>query len=275
LSPNCVLFVGTGLHTRSHRHLSASITFSFDHAFAVKTRDGVFSARMMLIRPDTEHALDARAAHVVNVQLDPETESYARLRDGALRERELLLEDQVEPGLLAAARMGCAEPTLPSARLVELLLARLGAARAQLRFDPRVAQALALLKASFPHAPSSEQVAKGVGASESRLMHLFREQVGVPLRRYTLWLRLRHLLFCVAAGDNLTHAAHAAGFADSAHFARVFSSMFGVPPSSLLRAGSVVREVDFPETLTGPHAEQDMQRLRQLAARFGAVDAAS
>jgi AraC-like DNA-binding protein len=274
-SPSCVLFVGTGLCTRTHRHLSASITLSFDHAFQVRSQAGVGSARLMLIRPDTEHALDARGAHVINLQIDPETEAYARLRDGALRERELLLADQVDPPLRKALWSACAGASLPAARILELLLAQLGAPHALLQYDERVAQALALLKTSFPNAPSSALVAKRVAASESRLMHLFREQVGVPLRRYTLWLRLRHLLFCVAAGDNLTHAAHAAGFADSAHFARVFSSMFGVPPSALLRADCVSREVAFPETLTGPHAEQDAERLRQLAARFSTVDAAS
>ena len=275
LSPNYVLFVGTGLCTRAHRHLSASVTLSFDHPFEVRVRDQVSRARLMLIRPDTEHALDARAAHVINLQLDPETELYARLRDGSLRGRELLLADEVEGTLLATLRDICAEVALVAQRVVETLLGSLGAAHATLRFDPRVAQALAVLKASFPNAPSSELVAKRVGASESRLMHLFREQVGVPLRRYTLWLRLRHLLFCVAAGDNLTHAAHAAGFADSAHFARVFSSMFGVPPSSLLRAESVSRVLTLPDALEGPHAAEDMQRIRQLAARFSAVDAAS
>lgn len=275
LSPNYVLFVGSGLRTRTHRHLSASVTLSFDDAFEVRLHDRVSRARLMVIGPDTEHALDARHAHVINLQLDPETELYARLRDGVLRERELLLAEAVDEGLLDTLTRACAEPRLPAERVVEALLERLGVPHATLQFDPRVAHALALLKASFPAAPSSESLAKRVGASESRLMHVFREQVGVPLRRYTLWLRLRHLLFCVAAGDNLTHAAHAAGFADSAHFARVFSSMFGVPPSSLLRADSVQRELVLPGVPSGPHAAQDGERIRQLAARYASVEAAS
>ena len=34
-----------------------------------------------------------------------------------------------------------------------------------------------------------------------------------------------------AGGDNLTTAAHAAGFADQAHFSRAFRRTFGAPPS--------------------------------------------
>lgn len=37
----------------------------------------------------------------------------------------------------------------------------------------------------------------------------------------------------MGSGSSLTEAAHAAGFADSAHFSRTFRRMFGVAPASL------------------------------------------
>jgi AraC-like DNA-binding protein len=50
-----------------------------------------------------------------------------------------------------------------------------------------------------------------------------------------LWLRLRIAITRVQAGDDLTVAAHAAGFADSAHLTRTCRDMFGLPPSLLSR----------------------------------------
>jgi AraC-like DNA-binding protein len=38
-----------------------------------------------------------------------------------------------------------------------------------------------------------------------------------------------------AEGRNLTEAAHAAGFADSAHFSRAFKRNFGLPATTLTR----------------------------------------
>ncbi|MBF6447880.1 helix-turn-helix domain-containing protein [Nocardia elegans] len=38
-----------------------------------------------------------------------------------------------------------------------------------------------------------------------------------------------------AAGDDVTAAAHAAGFADSAHLSRTCRATFGLPPSALSR----------------------------------------
>jgi AraC-like DNA-binding protein len=79
------------------------------------------------------------------------------------------------------------------------------------------------------------EVAAHVHVSTSRLTHLFTDQVGIPLRRYVLWLRLRIAITRVQAGDDLTDAAHAAGFADSAHLTRTCRDMFGLPPSLLSR----------------------------------------
>jgi AraC-like DNA-binding protein len=76
-------------------------------------------------------------------------------------------------------------------------------------------------------------LAAGVGLSESRLAHLFRQEVGIPVRQYRLTLRMEEAFACVLRGDTLTAAAHAAGFADSAHFCRVCRRMFGSAPSSL------------------------------------------
>jgi len=53
----------------------------------------------------------------------------------------------------------------------------------------------------------------------------------VPFRRYRAWHRLRAAIREVAGGSSFTAAAHAAGFADQAHFTRVFSRTFGAPPA--------------------------------------------
>ncbi|MFI9408138.1 helix-turn-helix domain-containing protein [Nocardia sp. NPDC052316] len=78
-------------------------------------------------------------------------------------------------------------------------------------------------------------LAARLGISASRLTHLFTAQVGLPLRRYVLWLRLVLVRDAVADGADLTSAAHSAGFADSAHLTRTCREIFGLPPSALSR----------------------------------------
>jgi AraC-like DNA-binding protein len=78
-------------------------------------------------------------------------------------------------------------------------------------------------------------LAKRVALSESHLAHLFRAQVGIPLRPYVLWLRLRKAATEIKRGQSLTVAAQAAGFADSSHLSNTFRRTFGLTPSELVR----------------------------------------
>ena len=49
-----------------------------------------------------------------------------------------------------------------------------------------------------------------------------------------LWMRLNVAIQFAMAGQSWTEAAHAAGFADSAHLTRTFRRMFGMNPAALV-----------------------------------------
>ncbi len=78
-------------------------------------------------------------------------------------------------------------------------------------------------------------VARVGNLSASRFRHRFAAQVGLPFRRYVLWRRLRLAVVEMNRGADATTAAHAAGFADLAHFSRTLKAMFGVTASQALR----------------------------------------
>ncbi len=98
-----------------------------------------------------------------------------------------------------------------------------------------VIDALAYLDASLDHSPRLVQAARAANISPSRLTQLFSAQVGIPFRRFVLWLRLRRGAEHVWESRSLTEAAHAAGFSDLAHFSRVCRATFGVAPRACSR----------------------------------------
>ncbi|WP_245930826.1 AraC family transcriptional regulator [Methylobacterium radiodurans] len=100
--------------------------------------------------------------------------------------------------------------------------------------DERILRVVARLTARPDPDQSAARLARMVGLSESRLQHLFTREVGVPFRRYRAWARMRRAIEAVVAGANFTGAAHAAGFADQAHFAHDFRRTFGAPASGSL-----------------------------------------
>jgi AraC-like DNA-binding protein len=102
-----------------------------------------------------------------------------------------------------------------------------------------VRRVLRLLQSSEPDSDRSlEALADAVGLSAGRLMHVFTESIGIPLRPYLAWLKLQRAAAAIVSGEPLSSAAAAAGFVDAGHMTRTFKRMFGVCPSELRPAGS-------------------------------------
>lgn len=135
-----------------------------------------------------------------------------------------------------AERLGEAvwlEAAAPRHRFWSRLLVESGSAAAP-QPSEALARSLALVEASLGGGPVPlSRAAACAGLSAERYRHLFVEIVGLPFRRYVLWRRLQRAFRTLEAGGDVTSAAHDAGFADSAHFARTLRAMLGVRATQL------------------------------------------
>ena len=90
-------------------------------------------------------------------------------------------------------------------------------------------------------------LAEAVGLSESRFRHLFREELGVNLKRFQLHLKCQRALTLWRDGMSLTDLALAAGFYDQPHLNRTLRAMFDTLPSRYARAFPIqVEHLDEP-----------------------------
>jgi len=99
-------------------------------------------------------------------------------------------------------------------------------------FDPRIIETLQNIRETFRDDLSVSDYATNVHLSESRLNKLFKEEIGIPITKYRLQLRLSVGIILLAAGYTVTDAAYGAGFSSSAHFSTCFSNMIGIQPST-------------------------------------------
>jgi AraC-like DNA-binding protein len=116
--------------------------------------------------------------------------------------------------------------------LIQLLT---GSANKEKTIEGRVKEATRYIQLSLHEEISMERIAAKVYLSESRFAHLFKEQIGIPFRRYVLWCRMQVALKAITEGHSFTIAAYEGGFADVAHLSRTFTEMFGVSPSDVLK----------------------------------------
>ncbi|MGY2488496.1 helix-turn-helix domain-containing protein [Cupriavidus sp. CP313] len=95
---------------------------------------------------------------------------------------------------------------------------------------------LAAIDADFPDRVPLPQVAGKLCLSESRLSHLFVEDIGIPLRTYLLWQRYRFAFSRLSDRTTLTRLANDTGFADAAHLTRTFVGYFGFSPTRIIHS---------------------------------------
>jgi AraC family transcriptional regulator len=99
--------------------------------------------------------------------------------------------------------------------------------------DRRLVRALEYIQANVRRPLSLSEVASAASLSESHFRHLFVAETGSSFRAYLLWLRINLAIDTAMAGASWTDAAHAAGFADSAHLTRTHKRMFGIEPTAV------------------------------------------
>ncbi|TGM00512.1 AraC family transcriptional regulator [Leptospira barantonii] len=85
-----------------------------------------------------------------------------------------------------------------------------------------------------------EELSDEIGMSSSWLQHEFKNAVGLPLRAFRKWYRVKSAVIAHKQGASLADAALSAGFYDQSHFTNAFREIFGISPSSVFGKGDSI-----------------------------------
>ncbi len=236
---NRVLYLGLLPDISEHRLGGAALCLGIDQPFRVLESGSAAwqVCRSVLIPPGCMHAINLEGAPMAVLFLEPESLHYAILRD-AMQDGEWQclygLAHQDRALEIAAALYHQPHDATSTYRLLDVIIDPDHRAPDSNRpLDSRINRVVQLIKDDISLSYSVQKLAERVNLSPTRLVHLFKEQAGVPIRRFRQWNRMRAVVACVADGGTLTDAALHAGFSDSAHFSRAFRNMFGLKPSFL------------------------------------------
>ncbi|WP_374437465.1 helix-turn-helix domain-containing protein [Inhella sp.] len=223
LGAGLALFVGHSGDNRAHRHLAHQVCLARPGTVSqLELDEGVVQGEALWLRAGTRHRLLGHQGLLLWV--DP-THALAP----ALLGSGPAAWGHLEPAWFARLR---ALALNPQAATLMALQPPVAAAP-----DTRLASVLALLRQALAGGDKGERqaLAQACALSPDRFSHWFKAQTGMPLRSYRKWLRLLLAIEQALAGRSLIEAAHGAGFADQAHFARTLRAMLGVTASIALR----------------------------------------
>jgi len=230
LAQGIAYYIGKSIETERHRHHALEFIFGIEQPFNfVSDEDILNDIHGVVVHPNCPHQFIGSDVPYLFIFLEPELLQVNQIKN------YYNLTSQKIVTFSRLSTFPIPEKVIDFSFFWEVLkipIAHAGIAE----IDSRIKDVVELIKSSLEQGQiSSDALAKSVFLSESRFSHLFKEQIGIPVRKYILWCRIQEALKELLRGSNFTKSAYAAGFSDSAHFSRTFLEMFGVSPSSVLK----------------------------------------
>lgn len=221
-----------------HAHHAIQVFIAVDGKAAIRaTGTSWQEGRGVIVRPDVEHGFNAQGSRGAMMFVDAESSEGLWLRSQLMQDITLVPDARIDActdELRAFLDNPLAAPD--AGDLVRLCVRALCAGSPPLRrLDPRVMRVVRAISESDELRLSLEDAAKLVHLSPDRFAHVFRDELGLPFRRYILWRKVTRAMLAIGRERTIADAAHASAFADAAHLTRTFNEMFGIPPSVLMR----------------------------------------
>jgi AraC-like DNA-binding protein len=230
LTSGIAYYRGENIETERHTHHALEFIFASDKPFSLISDEVILQeVYAVVIDSNCPHKFIGRDGECLFIYLEPDLAQIKPIRNHYDLSAQKIVPLESIPSFPAAENVidfsffsNTLDITIDHTAPTEM--------------DNRIREVLKLIKNNLEYGQlNADALAESIFLSTSRFTHLFKEQIGLPLRRYILWCRMRKALENLLNGQNFTKSAHTAGFSDSAHFSRTFAKMFGVSPSSVLK----------------------------------------
>lgn len=237
---NIISFMAHDAQVEVHRHHCFQILLGMSAPFASHIGGVLHSGRRALvINQNVAHACNGLGGSNLIFFIDAESRTGWQLKqllDGQpiLDLTDIWLEARPHSPTMDEMRAWTHERRLAVAEeALTLVTADMQPMTAR---DSRVEQAITWVEQYLHEKIGLPEAAAQIHLSPERMRHLFVQEAGVSFSQFLMWKRIKAaIVFAVRDGANLTEAAARAGFADQAHFCRLFKRTFGIPAGGLLQ----------------------------------------
>jgi AraC-like DNA-binding protein len=223
-----VLYVGPLIASARHTHHAGQVMWAPEGLLVDDESGGERRVMVHVVPPHRTHSHGAAMAAAV-LWVDRDDLQWDRALQSNLTPRRL------PPTIGTRQQAPSRQEARELAHALLELVAPAGALPARVAQHVAVRRMCTMLDSTAADREISlTQLAKQSGLSVRQLRHRFTEELGINPSAYLRWRRLRRAVACIEQGATLTQAAVQAGFADGAHFSRVFQAQFGMAPSQAL-----------------------------------------
>ena len=232
LEKDWAFFFGNFTDNQLHQHYAVQVSVGLNAQLRITAVDlKQYRDDILLIQSNVEHQLESPGNHLL-LLFDP----FSKLGHALSYWSELPIAQINHPAFNAIASTALLYQVgkVSASFLTSFIIHELEQLQCTCSYekhlkDNRIVKALEYIQAHADRTIPLEEIAGEIHLSESRFIHLFKQETGMTYRRAQLWSRICQSIPFLRQ-HSITQTAHQFGFTDSAHYTRTFKENFGFSP---------------------------------------------
>ncbi|MDE7083601.1 MAG: AraC family transcriptional regulator [Clostridia bacterium] len=229
-----IAFIGNQVNATEHSHCVLQVFLSLDEPLQVFVENEQISGKCIIVNKNARHIFSCNNKVRLSILIEPSS-GFAKELMKKIDGNYLICDSGIERIQQQASALLYTDDKQQYSDFIQDFSKYLGIKRNSKVLDERIIKLFELLQNCDCYNHTIENFAKIVCLSPSRLSHLFREQIGVPLKSYILFHQLEKAFTALLNGTNITDAAMLAGFDSPSHFAATVKKWMGMPVSASIK----------------------------------------
>lgn len=229
-----IAFIGNQVNSTEHAHCVLQAFLSLDDPLQVTVGNKQISGKCVIVNKNARHIFSCDKKIRLSILIEPSS-SFAKELIKKFDGDYLIYNDGLE-GIQqkSSALVNTSDKQLYIDFIQDFKKYLAIESNAKV-LDERIVELLGILQNCDCFDHTIESFASSVSLSSSRLSHLFREQIGVPLKSYILFHQLEKAFTALLSGTSITDAAMLAGFDSPSHFASTVKKWMGMSVSTSIK----------------------------------------
>ena len=215
-----------------HKHWTMQLFLSIEKNLEIGVEDNKISCRCIVINRDILHSFSTNGNMYFTMIIEPASSLATQLVERMGGTKYCMFDNQDIEYIQNLLFCLIDSDGLREYREFMIQLYKFLGVKEQAKiYDDRVKDLLYEIERCNCDIHSIASFADKVALSPSRLSHLFKEQMGMPLKSYIQFHQMQTAFLALLNGKNITEAAMLSGFDSPSHFATVTKKMMGMPAS--------------------------------------------
>lgn len=246
-----IIIAENNVQSKDHHHHAIKIILQLRNKSSLLFNGNIVEHNTIIFNADRIHSLDSQSNPVLIFLINPESELGSHIRSGFLVNNDVFFTNiKYSQHLINHFNEFVSKQQSINEVLHiydEIITAVCGDPADSFVIDERIRRIFMEINNLEDKKAPVKDLASLAYLSESRFMHLFKEEVKIPVRQYLSWLRLLDALKLIIGGKTFTEAAMDSGFTDLPHLHKTFTHYFGAKIQDYFNNSRFIQVWDFSD----------------------------